>query len=54
LISDHRSQTRRCGSRASSACRRKFWLGLQMDYDLETTRASIGARLEQELTPRAA
>ena len=32
----------------------EFWLGLQMDYDLETTRASIGDRLEQEVTPRAA
>ena len=31
-----------------------FWLGLQMDYDLETTRVSIGDRLEQEVTPRAA
>jgi antitoxin HigA-1 len=32
----------------------EFWLGLQMDYDLETTRASMGHRLEQEVTPRAA
>lgn len=32
----------------------EFWLGLQMDYDLETTRAVIGDRLEQEVTPRAA
>ena len=32
----------------------EFWLGLQMDYGLETTRASIGHRLEQEVTPRAA
>lgn len=32
----------------------EFWLGLQMDYDLETARASIGTRLEQEVTPRAA
>jgi antitoxin HigA-1 len=32
----------------------EFWLGLQMDYDLETTRVSIGSRLEQEVTPRAA
>ena len=32
----------------------EFWLGLQMDYDLETTRASIGNRLEREVTPRAA
>jgi plasmid maintenance system antidote protein VapI len=32
----------------------EFWLGLQMDYDLEITRASIGRRLEQEVTPHAA
>jgi addiction module HigA family antidote len=32
----------------------EFWLGLQLDYDLETTRASIGGRLEQEVTPLAA
>jgi addiction module HigA family antidote len=32
----------------------EFWLGLQMDYDLETTRVSIGSRLEREVTPRAA
>lgn len=32
----------------------EFWLRLQMDHDLETTRASVGSRLEQEVTPRAA
>lgn len=32
----------------------EFWLGLQMDYDLEATRAAIGHRLDQEVTPRAA
>jgi addiction module HigA family antidote len=32
----------------------EFWLGLQMDYDLETTRAVIGERLEQEIYPHAA
>ena len=32
----------------------EFWLGLQMDYDLETTRFSIGHRLEKEVNPRAA
>jgi antitoxin HigA-1 len=32
----------------------EFWLGLQMDYDLEATRALIGNRLEREVTPRAA
>jgi addiction module HigA family antidote len=31
----------------------EFWLGLQMDYDLETTRAAIGHRLDQEVTRRA-
>ena len=30
-----------------------FWLGLQMTYDLETTRAALADRLEQEVTPRA-
>jgi addiction module HigA family antidote len=28
----------------------EFWLGLQMDYDLETTRALIGGRLEYEVS----
>jgi antitoxin HigA-1 len=32
----------------------EFWLGLQMDYDLETTRAAISGRLDREVTPRAA
>jgi addiction module HigA family antidote len=32
----------------------EFWLGLQMDYDLETMRAAIGHRLEREVTPPAA
>src|SRR5262245_37615892 len=32
----------------------EFWLGFQMDYDLETTRASIGDRLEREVYPPAA
>jgi antitoxin HigA-1 len=32
----------------------EFWLGLQMDYDLATTRAAVGNRLEREVTPRAA
>jgi addiction module HigA family antidote len=31
-----------------------FWLGLQMDYDLEATRTALGYRIEQEVTPRAA
>jgi plasmid maintenance system antidote protein VapI len=32
----------------------EFWLGQQMDYDLEAVRAAIGQRLDQEVTPRAA
>jgi antitoxin HigA-1 len=31
-----------------------FWLGLQMAYDLETTRATLAGRLDQEVSPRAA
>ena len=31
-----------------------FWLGLQMDHDLEAARAALGDRLEREVTPRAA
>ncbi len=31
-----------------------FWLGLQMAYDLETSRATLADRLDQEVTPRAA
>jgi antitoxin HigA-1 len=31
-----------------------FWLGLQMAFDLEATRAALAARLDQEVTPRAA
>ena len=30
-----------------------FWFGLQIDYDLETTRASIDHLLEEELIPGA-
>jgi len=32
----------------------EFWLGLQMAYDLETSRAALKGRLDQEVTPRAA
>jgi len=31
-----------------------FWLGLQMAYDLETARAALASRIDQEVTPRAA
>ncbi len=29
----------------------EFWMGLQSDYDLETTLDSIGSRLEKEVLP---
>ena len=32
----------------------EFWLGLQMDCDLEVARHSIGSRIEREVAPRAA
>jgi addiction module HigA family antidote len=32
----------------------EFWLGLQLDYELETAREAVGARLDAEVTPRAA
>jgi addiction module HigA family antidote len=32
----------------------QFWLGLQMDHDLETARTALGPRLDEEVTPRAA
>lgn len=31
-----------------------FWLGLQMDYDLEEARLRLGDRLERDVQPRAA
>ena len=31
-----------------------FWLGLQMDYDLDITADSLEKRLEKEVKPRAA
>lgn len=30
-----------------------FWLGLQMDYDLDITADSLERRLEKEVKPRA-
>lgn len=30
----------------------RFWLGLQMDFDLEKTRLRLGERLEREIKPR--
>ena len=32
----------------------RFWLGLQMDYDLEEARLRLGKRLEREISPRHA
>ncbi len=32
----------------------RFWLGLQVDYDLEKARLQLGERLEREITPRQA
>ena len=32
----------------------RFWLGLQMDYDLEEARRQVGERLEREISPRHA
>lgn len=29
----------------------EFWLGLQVDYDLRTTQAMIGSKLEKEIIP---
>ena len=32
----------------------QFWLGLQMDYDLDVTADSLESRLKKEVKPRAA
>ena len=32
----------------------QFWLGLQMDYDLDVTADSLQKRLEREVKPHAA
>ncbi len=31
----------------------QFWLGLQMDYDLDVTQDALAERLEQEVRPYA-
>ncbi len=31
----------------------RFWLGLQMDYELEETERETGSVIRQEVTPRA-
>jgi hypothetical protein len=31
----------------------QFWLGLQMDYDLDVTADMMASRLEREVRPRA-
>lgn len=32
----------------------RFWLGLQMDYDLEEAQAAAGEAIEREVVPRVA
>lgn len=32
----------------------QFWLGLQLDYDLDCEQDKIGKKLEKEVQPRAA
>ena len=32
----------------------QFWLGLQMDYDLDVTEEALAGRLKQEVRPYAA
>lgn len=32
----------------------RFWLGLQMDYDLEETEQTVGKEIELEVEPRSA
>ena len=32
----------------------QFWLGLQMDYELDVAEDSLGGRIEREVTPMAA
>lgn len=32
----------------------RFWLGLQLDYDLEAARNELGGRLEKEVRPHKA
>lgn len=32
----------------------RFWLGLQLDYDLEKAHLRLGERLEREIKPRQA
>lgn len=31
----------------------RFWLGLQVDYDLEEAERKTGLQIEEEVTPRA-
>jgi len=32
----------------------QFWLGLQMDYELDVAEDMLGGRLEKEVTPKSA
>ena len=31
----------------------RFWLGLQMDYDLDTARLKVGAQIEEDVLKQA-
>jgi addiction module HigA family antidote len=31
----------------------RFWLGLQMDFDLEETQRNVGARIDRQIQPLA-
>ena len=31
----------------------RFWLGLQMDYDLDTTKLKVGAQIEEDVLKQA-
>ena len=31
----------------------RFWLGLQMDFDLEETQRQVGERIERQIQPLA-
>ena len=32
----------------------QFWLGLQMDYELDIAGDTLNARIQEEITPRSA
>ena len=43
--------TRRCGSAAFFGNSAEFWLGLQADYDLETTLDTHGDAIRRDVQP---